>query len=191
MTLGQQFSPSLAICCGRAKKREVHQNTHNIPEGGHITILMHKTLPIQRCVRQSMKCTLPDFFSPSPVVCDSFLGTNTRFPHLRWDPEDGHSTNRRCTERCRGLPKALTPDIFSCKKAAAGRPPRLPTNRTGGATSRLGLRFRPNCTLVPAGGALRPQPGTRPPLAPQGTHFPEHNQVWHDRVGRGPNHRLP
>jgi hypothetical protein len=32
---------------------------------------------------------------------------------------------------------------------------------------------------------------TRPPLAPQATHFPEHNQIWHDRVGRRPNHRFP
>jgi hypothetical protein len=44
--------------------REVHQNTHNLPEGNHITILMHNKPPIQRCVRQSIKCTLPDFFSP-------------------------------------------------------------------------------------------------------------------------------
>ena len=154
-------------------------------------ILMHNKLPIQRCVRQSIKCTLPDFFLPGPVVCDFFLGTNTRSPHLRWDPEGWASMTRRCTERCRGLLKALRQIFFVVKKIAAGRPQRLPTHRAGGATSRLGLRFGPNCALVPAGGALRPQPGTRPPLAPQGTHFPEHNQVWHDRVGRGPNHRLP
>jgi hypothetical protein len=112
----QQFLPSLAIFCRRAKKREVHQNKHNIPEGEHITILMHKTLPIQRCIRQSIKCTLPIFFLPSPVVCDCLLGTNTRFPHLRWDPEDGHSTNRRCTERCKGLLGSLTLDIMRLKK---------------------------------------------------------------------------
>jgi hypothetical protein len=57
-----------------------------------------------------------------------------------------------------------------------------------------GLRFGPSCGPAPA--APRPQPGTRPHSAAQGqgTHFPEHNQVWHDRVGRGPNyfnHRLP
>jgi hypothetical protein len=29
-----------------------------------------------------------------------------------------------------------------------------------------------------------------PAFRPAGNSFPEHNQVWHDRVGRGPNHRL-
>jgi hypothetical protein len=63
--------------------------------------------------------------------------------------------------------------------------------RARAPTSPPGLRFGPNCDPAPAGGAPRPQPGTRPHSAPQGTHFPEHNQVWPDRVGRGPNHRLP
>jgi hypothetical protein len=64
--------------------REVHQNTHNLPEGNHITILMHNKPPIQRCVRQSIKCTrylIPP--PPSTVVCDCRLGTDTRPPHLR------------------------------------------------------------------------------------------------------------
>jgi hypothetical protein len=76
-------------------------------------------------------------------------------------------------------------------KVTLGWPPPLPPQRTRGPTSPPGLRFGPNCDPAPAGGAPRPQPGTRPHSAPQGTHFPEHNQVWHDRVGRGPNHRLP
>jgi hypothetical protein len=38
---------------------------HNIPESWASTILMHNKLPIQRCIRQSIKCTLPDFFPQS------------------------------------------------------------------------------------------------------------------------------
>jgi hypothetical protein len=34
-------------------------------------------------------------------------------------------------------------------------------------------------------------PARSSPHGPRGAQFPEHNPVWHDRVGRGPNHRLP
>ena len=85
----------------------------------------------------------------------------------------------------------LQPLILGGLKSNLGLAAPLPPQRTRGPTSPPGLRFGPSCDPAPAGGAPRPQPGTRPHSAAQGTHFPEHNQVWHDRVGRGPNHRLP
>ena len=106
-------------------------------------ILMHNKLPIQRCVRQSIKCTLPDFFLPGPVVCDFFLGTNTRSPHLRWDPEGWASMTRRCTERCRGLLKALRQIFFRVKKQPQAGRRACPRTGPGVPPAALGFDLGP------------------------------------------------
>jgi hypothetical protein len=42
---------------------------------------------------------------------------------------------------------------------------------------------------APGGGCLPRFITTRPPPTARRTYFPEHNQVWHARVGRGPKQR--
>jgi hypothetical protein len=121
-----------------------------------------------------------------------------RAPALKLRPSHepgkwGHTTINRLNWPCTAHWSSLTRILFLLK-VSAGWPPRFPPQRARDIPSRPVLRFRPNPTPGPAGGLPQPQPGTRPSGGPsprRGTHFPEHNQVWHDRVGRGPNHRLP
>ena len=70
--------------------------------------------------------------------------------------------------------------------AAAARPWPPPASQIAGGFSRGSAQGS-----SPRGGSRQRAITTRSPPAARRTHFPEHNQVWHDRVGRGPNHRLP